>query len=75
MNKLIIILISLILIGGIVMSETVFKVESKRDIPSPLSPSFVNKIAECGKLDLIDRASVNYNPKALVDGSLKECDN
>lgn len=46
-----------------------------RDIPTPISPAFVEKVANCGKLDLIDRASPKYNPHALVDGSLDGCDN
>jgi hypothetical protein len=47
----------------------------ERDIPLPLNPVFVKQIEDCGKIDLIDRASKNYNPRALVDGSLDECGN
>jgi len=59
----------LISLGGIVISNEI----EKRDIPSPLNPSYIEKIANCGKLDLIDRTSPKYNPKALTDGSLTEC--
>lgn len=56
------------------MSEMFLRVDTtKRDIPSPLSPEFVAKVESCGKIDLIDRASSKYNPKALVDGSLSDC--
>lgn len=44
-----------------------------RDIPLVLSPDYVQRIADCGKLDLIDRASSKYNPNAFVDGSLDGC--
>jgi hypothetical protein len=75
MNKFFFIgIILLVLITGIVLANS-FNQTIERDIPYPLNPEFVNKIESCGKLDLIDRASVNYNSKALIDGSLTECDN
>jgi hypothetical protein len=66
--------IVLILISGMVFANS-FNQTIERDIPFPLNPEFVKYIESCGKLNLIDRASVNYNPKALVDESLNECDN
>ena len=70
------ILILVILISSFVVANQLFIIqENSKDIPSPISPMFIEKIKACGKLDLIDRASSKYNPHALVDGSLKECDN
>jgi hypothetical protein len=66
----------ILLIAGFVLSSKFVLNDNKvSDIPSPLNPDFVSKVSACGKLDLIDRASVKYNPSALIDGSLKECDN
>jgi hypothetical protein len=70
-NKIIIItfIIMLISLGGIAMSIE----ETQKDIPSPINPNYIKQINDCGKLDLIDRASPNYNKNALTDGSLKGC--
>ena len=76
MKKILVLtIIFLLIIGGVFAMNEIFKIEVKRDIPLTLNPSFIEKVASCGKLDLIDRASSNYNPRALVDGSLKDCDN
>jgi len=73
--KTIIILLTLILLSSFVIATNFFKIDSnKTDIPAPLNPIFVEKVYACGKIDLIDRASPNYNPHALTDGSLDECD-
>jgi len=62
--------------GLINTQNLIFEVnQTPRDIPTPISPEYVQKIYECGKIDLIDRSSVKYNSSALVDGSLDECDN
>lgn len=45
----------------------------QRDIPKVLSPVFVECVNNHGKIGLIDRSSSEYNPRALVDGSLSEC--
>lgn len=74
-NKIfLVVLILVLLVGGVFAMSELFKVEKVRDIPKVLNPSFVKCVEENGKLDLIDRASSKYNPKALVDGSLSECE-
>jgi hypothetical protein len=75
MNKKVVLLLALILISVVVVAQNQLSASSpSRDIPTPLNPAFVKQIEDCGKLDLIDRSSVNYNPNALVDGSLSECE-
>lgn len=60
-----------VLLMAFVIGNQSFVLE--RDVPSVLNPSFVQMVSDCGKLDLIDRSSKNYNPSALTDGSLDDC--
>lgn len=57
----------LFLEGGI-MFEVV-----NEDIPSPLSPSFVECVRSHGLIGLIDRNSKDYDSSALVNGRLNCC--
>lgn len=67
------VLICLVMFSSLVLG-LFHVVKVKRDVPLVYASSFVECVSENGKLDLIDRASVKYNPSALVDGSLSECD-
>lgn len=77
MNKirLLTICLVLVIITSLTFATTdLFKIEKNKDLPKVLNPDFIKCVKEKGKIDLLDRESANYNSKALVDGSLKECD-
>ncbi len=42
-------------------------------VPKTLSEDFLGCVVGVGKIGLLDRDSVEYNSRALVDGSLSEC--
>jgi hypothetical protein len=74
-NKKIVLVLMLLLVSVVVVAQNQLTSDNvARDIPTPLSPSFVKQIEDCGKIELIDRSSANYNPNALVDGSLAGCE-
>jgi len=78
MIKGILAFIGLIAIASFVLANNYIQInvnEIEEDIPSPINPVLVKQIRDCGKIDLINRNSPNYNPNALVDGSLEECVN
>lgn len=79
MNRNVAVLFMFVALCALVVSASNFKINSditkERNIPLVIDPSFLQKVSDCGKLDLIDRASPKYNEYALVDGSLKECGN
>jgi len=73
MKKILIIGVILFIIG-FVFAEQFIVVKNKEDVPSPINPDYIKSVRDCNKIDLINRNSVSYNSKALIDGSLKECD-
>ena len=79
LNKKLILCLLILLLTTTVYAQYFIQTEQVTnnpvDIPTPINPVFIQQIKDCGKLGLIDRLNKNYNPQALVDGSLIECDN